>query len=80
MSTRSHSAHPIRKRIAIKLKPPGKSQTTKEKKGPRAKSTKTADDHVLVNDGMESMTFIANLITGSFISINGGTEATLFLG
>lgn len=58
VSTRSHSAHPIRKRIAIKLKPPGKSQTAKEKKGSRAKLTKTSDDQNLVNDGMESMRFI----------------------
>lgn len=80
VSTRSNSAHPIRKRIAIKLKPPGKSQTAKGKKGPRAKSTKTYDDHNLVNDGMDGMRFMANLIRNSVILIIRGTEATLFLG
>lgn len=52
-STGAHSTHPIRKRIAIKLKPAGKSQAAKEKKGTRTKSSKETADLNLANDGQQ---------------------------
>ena len=45
----SHNAHPVRKRIAIKLKPPGKAG--KEKKQGRSKAAKDARDGTLGREG-----------------------------
>lgn len=61
-STGAHNTHPIRKRIAIKLKPAGKSQAGKEKKGTRTKPSKETGDQNLTSEGQQGTSGYLNLI------------------